>query len=959
MPAAPLPPDEDERLRTLARYEVLDDAPDAALDRLTTLAARLFRVPIALVSVIGQDRQVFRSHHGIDICGTSRDLSFCAHAILSGDKPLIVFDAMLDPRFADNPLVTGAPGIRFYAGVPLRVADGQALGTFCIVDTTPRFFSSEERATLLDLAATAVDTLELHRSRRLAHEEAAERHWMENALRQSEKRLRRMAANTPGMIYQFVRNPDGTFYFPFVGDGCREFFGVEAQAIYDRPELVLDVLDAEARIEFQNSLTLSAATLEPWRLCVTYRAPDGSTRWAEGASRAEKLADGRVLWNGMLMDVTDRKRAEQEAERAARRVRTVLESIGDAFYSLDREWRFTYVNDQALRQLERRREDLIGRVFWEALPHKAEMDYFPPFHRAVETGAPEGFEIYSPTLEKWFDVHAYPSEEGLSVYSQEITERVRAQREMEDSHQLISAIIDGITDAVFIKDLEGCYLLINPSGAALLGRTPEEIAGKDDFAFFPAESARQIRDFDREVIRTDECRTYESTDVIDGVEHVFLSTKSPYRDAAGKLLGVIGIAREITEQRRAAEALREAKEEAETANHAKSEFLSRMSHELRTPLNAILGFGQLLEISDLGQRPTESIGHILKAGRHLLGLIDEVLAISRIEAGRMDLSLEPVSLGDVVAECLSLVSRLAQDRGVHCENRLPSDDSARRMYVLADRQRLRQVLLNVLSNAVKYNREGGTITLTCIDLPAVNGGASRRLRLEVADTGIGMTAEQIGRLFTPFERLGAERTAVEGTGLGLALSKGLVEAMDGRIGAGSVPGVGSTFWVEFPLARDPLEGLDVDGQSLSGFAMNADDYAGTVLYVEDNLSNLRLIEMLLDSQPGLQLLSAQQGMLGLEIARARHPDLILLDLHLPDVPGWEVLAALQLDPVTCGIPVVVISADATAGQIERLKAAGARDYLTKPIDVPALLGVLRQYLNGDYSWEERELAVSV
>jgi signal transduction histidine kinase/CheY-like chemotaxis protein len=373
---------------------------------------------------------------------------------------------------------------------------------------------------------------------------------------------------------------------------------------------------------------------------------------------------------------------------------------------------------------------------------------------------------------------------------------------------------------------------------------------------------------------------------------------------------------------------RRGRAEADVANRAKSEFLSRMSHELRTPLNAILGFGQLIEMRAATPHDRESVEQILKGGRHLLNLINEVLDISRIEAGRLPLSLEPVNVGDVVRRVVDLARPLASAGGIAFQTEGLLTDR----YILADHQRLQQILLNLVSNGIKYNRERGQVTVAGRD-----DGAGR-LRISVTDTGPGIPAASPSRLFTPFDRLGAEAHGIEGTGLGLALSKRLAEAMGGSIGLESVEGQGSTFWVAFPEARSPaaLGGVDprpvADGPGLTR--------RSTVLYVEDNPSSLRLVERILADRPTVRLIPAMQGRLALALARDHRPDVILSDLHLPDISGEDVLREIQADPQLKDTPVIIVSADATPGQVSRLLAAGARAYLTKPIDIAELLSLL-------------------
>ena len=412
-------------------------------------------------------------------------------------------------------------------------------------------------------------------------------------------------------------------------------------------------------------------------------------------------------------------------------------------------------------------------------------------------------------------------------------------------------------------------------------------------------------------------------------------------DEAGQPRRMFGTVQDVTE--------RKLVDEVKRASKAKSEFLSRMSHELRTPLNAILGFGQLLE----RQKPTEvqrkRVGYILSAGKHLLDLINEVLDISRIEAGRMQLSLEPVCVADALEETLDLMRPLATERSIQLS---ASADIDAGVHVLADRQRFKQVLVNLLNNAVKYTPFFGGVTVS-YHVPG-----NEKVRVLVSDTGPGIPVEKLARLFTPFERLGAEQSAIEGTGLGLALSQRLMDAMGGSIGVESAVGKGSTFWIELPLAKSPLERFPRDGAANGARQPSSEPASRSILYIEDNLSNLALIEQMLAERPGTALLTSMQGKVGLDLARQHTPDLILLDLHLPDLPGWDVLSQLKADSTTRHIPVVVISADATKRQMNRLMSAGAAHYLTKPLDVNKFFQVLDEINDIDSAEQSPAAAIS-
>jgi PAS domain S-box-containing protein len=514
-----------------------------------------------------------------------------------------------------------------------------------------------------------------------------------------------------------------------------------------------------------------------------------------------------------------------------------------------------------------------------------------------------------------------------------------ARNELQASQRWLASLVESSEASIISKTLDGTITSWNRGAERLFGYRSEEAIGKPISILVPDELGGEMPMI-REKLSGD--RTVEHFETKrrtkDGRTIDVSLTISPIRDADGAVVGSSSIGRDVSERRRAEEERESAREEADRANRAKSEFLSRMSHELRTPLNAVLGFAQLLQLDHLAPPQEEATEEILKAGKHLLELIDEVLDIARIEEGKLRLSLEPVDVEGVTRECISLLRPQADQEGIRLTLE-PQDVQAPTIHAVADRQRLKQVLLNLISNGIKYNREHGSVRVSI-----ERSAQGDRITIDVTDTGRGIHPEGMERLFSPFERLGVEESAIEGTGLGLALTKPLVEAMGGTIRVRSEPGEGSTFSVELASADDARVSTDDRLPSEDDIAAEATTPTPrTILYVEDNLSNLKLMERMLARRQGITLLSAMQGSMGVTLARDHRPDLILLDLDLPDMRGEEVFGRLHSDPATAELPVVVISADATSGQRVRLLEAGARDFITKPFDVDRLLQLIDEF----------------
>jgi len=520
--------------------------------------------------------------------------------------------------------------------------------------------------------------------------------------------------------------------------------------------------------------------------------------------------------------------------------------------------------------------------------------------------------------------------ELILTIGRDVSERREAGRVLEPHTRLL----DHAHEAMIVRELADSRVSYwNRAARVLYGYSTDEAVGQFAHVLLATVFPHSREAVDRALARDGQWAGDLRQRRKDGSEIEVSSRQALLRDDQDRPMAIIELNSNVIEQR-AGELDRtralEARVRAESASRVKSEFLARVSHELRTPLNAIIGFGQLLELEALDRRQSDYLGQMLTGGRQLLALINELLELARAETGALKIAPESVAVGDAASEVLALVTPLADERDITLCS--APDGPANEGHVYADPQRLKQVLLNLVSNAIKYNHPGGRVDVTLVRTR--NG----RVRTTVADTGGGIEPAQLAKLYEPFEQLGADRSQSEGAGLGLALAKAMVEAMGGTIEADSKPGLGTAFTIELAGAETPAARLDPardDPQARK--ARHADHKPTVILDVEDDPSHVTLVEQILQRFANVELVPVMQGTLALALARHYHPGLIILDLHLPDMPGAELLKHLTTDRRTRDIPVVALTADASQSQSEQTQQLGAAAYLTKPLDVPRFL----------------------
>ena len=990
MQTPPIPENELGRLEALRSYEILDTEAEQAFDDLTAVAAHVLDVPIALVSLVDEDRQFFKSKHGLAASETSRDVSFCAHAILKPDEVMVVPDASADERFADNPLVTGELGIRFYAGTPLVDNDGNALGSLCTIDQKPREVTPEQIGALQKLGRLAMSQMNMRiRQRELTrlYDELAQ---TQQALRESEARQ----ALIMETALDAVITMDDSGRITGWNKQAEALFGWTREGAVGRmlSETIVPPAFREMHARgLAKFLKTGEGPVLNKRVEVLALHRDGHTFDAELAIVPLRV-EGGVSFSAFVRDVTEQRRVTRALRDSEERFGRIAANVPGLIYRCenvpDQPPRFTYVSDgcRELFGIEAAAvladsDQLNGRIHPADLP-----SLIAEGKRAAETATPlvwtgrhlpdvtpgaDAQPLDAGRRVQWINLVARPTvDQKGQVVTDGVVFDVTAAKERERDLRRLSLVAASADSAAIVADRNGHIEWVNPAFERLTGHAMAEVIGKKPGNLLqgkdtdPATVAHM-----RQCVARGEGFAVEIVNYAkDGRPYWLDLEVRPARDPiTGELTNFIAIERDITAAKETDRQLRAAKDEADRANCAKSDFLANMSHEIRTPLGAVIGFGDLL-LDDLS-RPTaaEEAGErdaaaderrgwtetIRGSAKHLLALINDVLDLSKIESGKMEFEDMDCSPHDLLGEVVSIMRVPAAKKGLNLSLQYLTPIPAT---IRSDPTRLKQVVFNLVNNAVKFTESGGVRLLVSCDA----AGGEPRLTVHVNDTGVGIPADKLGKLFAPFTQADSSVTRkFGGTGLGLCISRHICRGLGGDVTVSTQEGIGSTFTVKVStgdldgvrmLPRETSEALlhdespmrratDAPPARLKPAA--AASIARRVLVADDGETNRKLINLLL-TRAGVEVVEAGDGAAALKLLRdGLDVDLVLMDMQMPVMDGYTAVAALREAGLT--LPVIALTAHAMSGDRDRCLSVGCDDYLTKPIDRNKLLAAVAHW----------------
>ncbi|HWD21180.1 MAG TPA: PAS domain S-box protein [Verrucomicrobiae bacterium] len=952
---AAIPANEAQRLRALYAHGILDTLPDEAFDDLVKLAAQFCEAPMALVTLLAADRQWFKARVGVELTQTPRAQAFCAHAILRPHEPLIVPDATQDERFADSSMVTDAPHIRFYAGVPLLTEQGDALGTLCVMDSKPRALSERQLRTLQTLTRQAGRLLALHRRTReqaLIEQEITR---LGGEARRSQEQLSEAMRLALVAYWEFdVARQE--FHFGdrhFVPEGRPP--QIEAGVRMGLAQfLELTAHPADARAVMDHLTEASAATNPNYRAQFELRLlrRDGKYRHIAVHTSIVQDAQGRTIkLRGASQDITVRKKAEAELRKLSRAVEQSPASV----IITDAAGVIEYVNPKFCEATGYRAEEAVGRNprLLKSGAHAA--SFYTDMWRILRRGDVWQGEICNRKKDGtnfWESASISPVRDPQGVIThfvaikEDITARKKAADELQQAEQALragerqqKAMLDSVPDPVWLKDSAGRFLLVNRAWCDFIGFKPAQVMGKTIAELFPGANVKPFQDDDHRVVAFGDPLQKEEQITVAGQRTAWFETiKTALINADGHDYGIAGISRNITERKHQSEELRRAKEAAESANRAKSEFLATMSHEIRTPMNGLLGFTALLGETELSAEQRGFAATIELCGRRLLTLINDILDFSKIEAGQMRIERVHYDLPRVIEEIAELLGPEIKEKGLRWEARceLPAGRE-----LIGDPVRARQVLLNLVGNALKFTKQG-SVTLRA----HVDAQNPEQLRCEISDTGLGIPVDKQSLLFQKFSQVDPSVTRrFGGTGLGLAICKRLVNLMGGEIGVVSEPGKGSTFWFTLPLIAAAPLAPQPEKHLPAGSAGRPKQRRQRILLAEDDPISQQFTATWL-RKFGCQVDVAEDGREAVALAGRHRYDLIFMDCQLPQLDGCAA-ARLIREAESPGrrTPIVAVTACVMASQREQCAAAGMDDFLAKPVSEETLENALTRWAN--------------